>query len=140
MTVAAISKISGEPLADKLERRETFPASQALDVLRQLAQSVAEQHESGRLHLHIAPDTVLFDGASGQAVLREPLDKGRSFGGADGDDESCPPELQQAQVVYVPVDLTAAREVLRAAGLSAVDPRRVDLYQLGVLLCRMLTG
>lgn len=129
-----------EPLANELARRKVLSAPQAVGIVRQLAHEIAQQHESGRLHLHVAPDMVSYDQASRRAVLRKPLEESRSFGGAAGDDEFCPPELQQPRVILLSAQLAAARDALRASGLSAVDPRRVDLYQLGTLLCRLLTG
>ena len=133
-------KTIAEPLTNELVRREMLPVAQAVEIVRQLARQIAQQHEAGRLHLRIDAGQVLFDSETGRAELRESFDEARSFGGSDCDDEFCPPELQQAQSVKISVNISAARAALQAVGLKNVDPRRVDVYQLGALLCRMLTG
>ncbi len=129
-----------EPLTNELLRREVLPAAEAVEIVQQLAREIAQRHESGRLHLRIAVETVSYNSDTGRAELGEPLHEASSFGGAESDDEFCPPELQQARSVLMAVDLSAARAALQLAGLAAVDPRRVDIYQLGTLLCRLLTG
>ena len=63
----------------------------------------------------------------------------RSFGGEDADLASCPPELAGEQAVVLPTEREKAEGILRQCGRT-MDPRRIDTYQLGVLLCRLLTG
>ncbi len=133
-------KITAEPLANELARRNVLPAPLAVEIVRQLAHEIAQRQESGWLHLCVAADMVSYESDSGRAELREPSEAARAFGGSDCDDEFCPPELQQPRSVLLPVQLAAARDALRSSDLSAVDPRRVDVYQLGALLCRLLTG
>ncbi|HEX3600389.1 MAG TPA: protein kinase, partial [Lacipirellulaceae bacterium] len=50
-----------------------------------------------------------------------------------------PPELGTLDLAQLPERIEEARAVLHAAG-SDLDPRRVDVYQLGCLACEMLTG
>ena len=135
---AGVNKLA-EPLANELLRREVLPTAQAVEIVQQLAHVIAQRHESGRLHLHIAAETVSYHSDTGQAALGEPLQVASAFGGAESDDEFCPPELH-GRSVQISVNLTTARDALRAAGLENVDPRRIDVYQLGALLCRLLTG
>src|SRR5947209_3830601 len=110
-------KTPAEPLTNELARREVLPASQAVDIIRQLAHEIAQRHKSGRLHLRIAAEMVAYDSDTGRGELREPSDESRPFGGTDCDDEFCPPELQQAHPVVLAVDIAAAREALQPAGL-----------------------
>ncbi|MGA2259166.1 MAG: protein kinase, partial [Thermoguttaceae bacterium] len=53
--------------------------------------------------------------------------------------EFCPPELALDTAIELPAGIEAATAILRQRGL-AIDPRRVDVYQFGVLLCQLLTG
>ena len=50
-----------------------------------------------------------------------------------------PPELTGGSGVDVPETIDAAAKVLGQAGYT-LDPRRIDVYQLGTLLCRLITG
>ena len=63
----------------------------------------------------------------------------RELDGADAGSDSCPPELAGAGAVRLPAEIEAARQELARAGV-ALDPRRIDVYQLGALLCQLLTG
>ncbi len=138
MAVASNERI--QSLATQLAQFAELPSSLTLDVIRQITQQICTRHDAGRLHLQISADVVSLDSDNGRAELHEPPNASRSFGGMDCNDEFCPPELQRSGEVLVPVGLAVAHEALRAAGLSSVDPRRIDVYQLGTLLCRMLTG
>ena len=55
------------------------------------------------------------------------------------DAETSPPELPAGKSWDLPTDLTLARQALTASGVE-MDPRRIDVFQLGGLLCRLLTG
>ena len=129
-----------ESIAAELAPLANLPTSLALDVVRQICQQVCARHDAGRLQLQISADVVSFEAETGRAELCDPSAEARSFGMTDCDDERCPPELQQAPSISIAVEVSAARDALRVAGLSDVDPRRIDVYQLGTLLCRMLTG
>ena len=63
----------------------------------------------------------------------------RRFGADCSDPEFCPPELAEGDAVELPESIEAAAAVLEARGL-ATDPRRIDIYQLGTLFCRLITG
>src|SRR5262249_429484 len=49
------------------------------------------------------------------------------------------PELRGVGPVRLPAGIEEARQALARAGCD-LDPRRIDVYQLGTLLCRLLTG
>jgi serine/threonine protein kinase len=94
-------------------------------------------HAGGVTHRAIGPESVFLD-ATGLVALA-PTMPVPELGGPDADPESCPPELCAAIVVRLPADIEAARQVLAESKVEC-DPRRVDVYQLGALLCRMATG
>ncbi|MCL4202085.1 MAG: SUMF1/EgtB/PvdO family nonheme iron enzyme [Pirellulaceae bacterium] len=124
-------------LQQVLEDRGPLTADQALAILRQVTEELARWHAQGRLHRSIGLQTVLSTGEG--RVHLAPSPAIRSFGGPDIDEEACSWELQTERVVQVPDSLQAARAALADAGIE-LDPRRIDIYQAGVLLYRLLTG
>jgi formylglycine-generating enzyme required for sulfatase activity/serine/threonine protein kinase len=124
-------------LQQVLADRGPLAADEALTILRQVAEELARWHAQGRLHRSIGLQTVISTGEG--RVHLAPAPGIRSFGGPDVDEEACPWELQTERVVQVPDGLQAARAALADAGIE-LDPRRIDIYQSGVLLYRLLTG
>jgi formylglycine-generating enzyme required for sulfatase activity/serine/threonine protein kinase/WD40 repeat protein len=120
-----------------LTERGALPPRTALAVFRQLLTHVRALHAAGRTHRGIGPDAVYLD-AAGRATLAAP-EPSLPFGGSDADAESSPPELHGAPAVHLPAEIEAASQELNRVGV-ALDPRRIDVYQLGALLCRMITG
>ena len=100
------------------------------------------------LHARCAPCTpaaprtgplgrIRYTWTTGRATLAvaEPV---RELDGADAGSDSCPPELAGAGVVAsARRDRSGPAGSLARAGL-ALDPRRIDVYQLGALLCQLL--
>ncbi|MHC4874949.1 MAG: WD40 repeat domain-containing serine/threonine protein kinase [Planctomycetota bacterium] len=62
-----------------------------------------------------------------------------TFGGPAPDIEHCPPEFRRSREFALPANAEAARRACIAAGVLA-PPERVDIYQTGTLLCRLVTG
>ncbi len=116
-----------------------MPAAEALTIFRRLLAAVRTLHSNGRTHRAIGPDAVRLDPA-GDATLTAP-DPVREFDGSGADPESCPPELFAAGVVRLPAEIDVGPsgvKVLRA-GVALDHLRWIDVYQLGALLCRMVT-
>ena len=124
-------------LQSVLAERGALPPETAVALFRQLLAGVRALHAAGRTHRAIRPDAVRLE-PTGRAALLPPA-AAVDFGGPGADPESCPPELLEASAVRLPAEIEAARQELSRAGI-ALDPRRIDIYQLGALLCRMLTG
>lgn len=116
--------VHGESLAERLQREGPLDAAGAVAVLRQLALALEAAHAQGVVHRDIKAENVLLDMA-GRAVVTD-------FGIA---------RVSEAQ------PLTATGTVLGTVQYmspelvtgEALDGRS-DLYALGVLLFRMLTG
>jgi hypothetical protein len=113
--------IRGTSLADLLAQHGTFPADEVRGIGLDLCHALAAVHRHGLLHGDIKSENVMRE-VSGRIVLMD-------FGAAR--------ELDRAQSSVVSGSLHyLAPEVLRGASPSVAS----DIYALGVLLFRLLTG
>jgi hypothetical protein len=136
MTHAASNAAAVQRLSELLGR-ERWSSQEGLALVRRLARHVEHLRASDRTHQAIQVEEVLVDDRKGP-VLR-PGPAVRRFGGDQSDAEFCPPELAGGPAVDVPAEITAAAARLHRLGAS-LDPRRIDVYQLGTLLCRLVSG
>lgn len=114
-----------------------LPLHDRLRLVRELAEQLAALHGGGRVHRAI-DRVVVLPGERPRLQLPDPPPR-RRFGGDHSDAEYCPPELATADTLELPDDVDVATRLLRKSG-HGLDPRQIDLYQLGALLCRLLTG
>lgn len=122
-------------LADSLARG-AWSRLDSLSLVAGLAAQVAALHRGGRLHRSIDAHHVLLDDADGPRLAPPPAAVDFSSFAMAG---FAPPELAGAEIGELPENLAAAAGVLRSAGHTC-DPRRIDVYQLGALLCRLVTS
>ena len=122
--------MSLQPIGDQAP----LTASGAAAVVEQLLSQVAELHCRGQIHGRISPDYVSCDSGRVRLVA------GPSVCELDGGKNAnlCPPELKNRLSATLPTDIAAARECLAKLGLE-IDPRRIDVYQLGALLLWLLS-
>jgi serine/threonine protein kinase/HEAT repeat protein/uncharacterized coiled-coil protein SlyX len=135
MSNSIVGSAPSRTLKAVLAERGVLPSKIGLAIFRQLLRQARALHADGATHRAIGPETVFLD-ATGRATLTV-ADAVRELDGADAD--SCPPELHSVGTVRLPAGIEAARQELSRAGV-VLDPRRIDVFQLGALLCRMLTG
>jgi serine/threonine protein kinase len=107
----------------------------ALAVLRSLASQLRELHADGTLHRQVFSTQVAADLQTLSPVAEKPV----TFGGPAQDVDRCPPEFRRSREIELPADAEAARQICVAAGVLA-PPERVDVYQVGTLLCRLVCG
>ena len=124
-------------LSELLAEGHGWSLKDHLLLVRRLAAQVRSLHRAGRTHRAIAAEGVAVDEKL-RPQLGPPAGP-RSFGADDPDPEFCPPELSEAEDFILGEDIDSAAASLTARQLD-LDPRSVDVYQLGVLLCRLVTG
>jgi hypothetical protein len=135
------------PIAHQFDERRRlsalFRAGQACSwreaarLVRELAVQVGRIHAEGRIHRAIGLAQAWFD-ADQRPRLADPAELHPL--NVDGyDPESCPPELAQAGPLLLPSAREAVTATLATYGVT-IDPRQIDLYQLGATFCRLLSG
>ena len=120
-----------------LSERGTLAVPQAVELVRQLTEQVAALHGEGRIHGAIAPHSITVDDNLHPALVTPAA--GSAVQLDDNEWVELLPELERLAPRKLPSEIDAARQRLEAAGI-ALDPRQIDLCQLGSLLCRVLTG
>lgn len=117
---------------DELDRH----GSDSLAWMREVALGLADLHARDVVHLALNESAIIRDD-HGRIGLTQP----QGFVELLGDNAigQLPPEFESLPLIQLPVDLAAARAALATVGCP-LDPRRIDVYQLGVLFCRRLTG
>src|SRR5579872_6319671 len=127
----------GRSLASLLAEQQTPSVAEALQYLRQLASQIARLHTQGVLYRAIAPETVLLDDAG--VVTLAAISSTADSVVNQRDLTDLLPELARLDPPRIPSDIETACRRFSGAGI-ALDPRAVDLCQLGVLMCQLLTG
>lgn len=104
-----------------------------------VSRTVSAWHENDQLHRSIRIESLTWLREADIPELCPPSSEPIEFGGPVVDPDQCPPELRSSKSVVVPMSLDSARNRLAAQSLF-MPPERIDVYQLGTLLCRLVTG
>jgi serine/threonine protein kinase len=123
----AMEILKGRNLKHLLKERGPLPIDKALPVFHQVAEALRAAHDAGFIHRDIKPSNVFLDEATGAVKL---LDFGLVKSSDDGE-----VELTDAGG-FVGTPQYAAPEQLKSTHAGP----RTDVYALGILMYRTLTG
>ncbi len=123
------ARLEGEDLKARLDRVKKLPVTEAIPLVRQVCRGLAAAHAQGIIHRDMKPSNLFLEStADGRTVLKI-LD----FGVAKlrGEEEM----TRTGAVVGTPAYMAPEQ----ARGSAKVD-ERADVYAVGAVLYRMLTG
>ena len=119
--------VEGETVGQKLERLRRLPPSETQRILTELCDALGAAHRAKMVHRDIKPANVILEGNLEKALLMD-------FGIAKALTDDVP-EGGADPVVGTPQYMAPEQ----AAGWDEID-HRADIYSLGVMAYRMLTG
>jgi len=122
--------VPGKTLSEIIFEQGPLPISRALPIMRQVCGAIHSAHSKGIIHRDLKPDNIIIDRETGQEIVKV-LD----FGIAKVIDDSNITHLTKTGIAIGTPDYMSPEQI---EGLD-LDPRS-DIYSLGVILFRMLTG
>jgi eukaryotic-like serine/threonine-protein kinase len=129
----AMEYVSGEALSTLLAREGYIPAERAILIARQVADALGAAHDAGIVHRDLKPGNIMVsrsrDGSDSVKVVDFDIAKGPA--GAEGGGD----ELTRAGFVIGTPEYMSPEQLTG----ETLDGRS-DVYSLGVVLFRMLTG
>lgn len=124
----ALEALRGESLGDYLKREGCMSVEMSVQLLRQIARALEAVHDVGMVHRDVKPDNIFLVGPVGEPSSIKVLDFGMALLSDEGHDENSTSILGTAQYM-------APEQIL----VEPVDAR-TDVYSLGVVMFRMITG
>lgn len=123
--------LDGEGLDQLLKRKPTLPVGMAVEITLQILDGLAAAHAVGVIHRDLGPSNVFLEPQAGGKFRAKILDFGlaRPIG-----EEGAANVTQEGTLMGKPAYV--APELFTGRGLDA----RSDLYAVGVMLYRMVTG
>ncbi|MBW2461043.1 MAG: serine/threonine protein kinase [Deltaproteobacteria bacterium] len=122
-------RLEGEDLGQRINRDGALPLVDALEIARQMAVGLAAAHGAGIVHRDLKPANIFLAARPGARISVKLLDFGvaKLLG--------CPEITKAGAVVGTPAYMAPEQ----ARGADGVDGR-ADLYGLGAVLYKMLSG
>ncbi len=127
---------NGQLLSDLLAN-QTPNQSQVLHWIAQLNDQVQGLHATGRLHREILSGKVWIDGQRNATL--QPAASQKITCGAAYDANRLPPELEMIDELKLSDQIDQVHDELKSHDADC-SPCRIDIYQLGVLTLKLLTG
>jgi predicted Ser/Thr protein kinase len=127
----AMEFVDGESLSDLLKREGTLPLEQAGDILSQVGDALSAAHAAGIVHRDLKPANVMLAQRPDGSPLAKVVDFDIAKGSVEGEGDEV---TRLGYVVGTPEFMSP--EQLTGDPLDG----RSDVYSLGVLLFRALTG
>jgi len=128
----AMEFIEGQSLTDLIDREGALPAVRAASILKQSADALQAAHDLGIVHRDLKPDNIMISQARDGADVVKVVDFG--IAKAVAGDETGQKVTKTGLVVGTPEYMSP--EQLSGDKLDG----RSDIYSLGLVLYRMLTG
>jgi len=123
----AMELLEGDTLDDRLDEQQQLSVREVLEISVQLSSALSYAHERGVIHRDIKPANVYFDAGSGVAKLLD-------FGIAGVNSRNSNASADKGLIAGTPAYMAPEQ----IAGES--QDARCDLYALGVVLFRLLSG
>jgi WD40 repeat protein/serine/threonine protein kinase len=135
--MTANSNQTSKSLAVFLSETPTMSLEEKLSLVGHLVEAVAEIHATSRIHRAISAEAVCI--GPGKRCKLPTIEATVLLGGEGALGELIPPDLRRLVPLRLPPGITEVDLLLQKAG-APFDPRRIDLFQLGALLCRVVAG
>ena len=120
--------VDGESLRAKLAREHELPLAEAIRILRNVADALAEAHAQGVVHRDIKPDNVLL---RGQHAVVTDFGIAKALTEATGSEQITTAGVAHGTPVYMAPEQIAA---------DPTTDLRADIYSFGVMAYEMLAG
>src|SRR5690606_5385270 len=117
----------GETLSDALRREEQLAVTQALEIIAEVSAALAATHEARVIHRDVKPDNIFLLGEPGKPTGVKLIDFGMA-------------KIKTVPCTGGPVVLGTAQYMAPEQILVEPVDGRTDVYGLGVVMFRMLTG
>lgn len=121
--------LPGPSLAELLQREGRLPLARLVPIMHEIASALEEAHKAGVIHRDIKPGNVIFD-RHGRALLTD-------FGIAKSLQSAA---LTQSSMLIGTPDYIAPEQIDSQLAASGQIDGRADIYSLGAMLYRALTG
>lgn len=121
--------LGGESLSERIRRFTRLPVDDAIHIAKQMCAALGYAHKKGLIHRDLKPANVMISPRGNDPLFVKVLD----FGVAKAQDQGT--QITKTGALVGTVDYMAPEQIL-----SKKIDARTDVYSLGVILYRMLTG